>query len=149
MVIALFDASIERMVALAILMPIVASMGGNAGTQTLTVTVRAIATKDITAANALRHVGKEAMVGLFNGVLFAVVTAAVAGVWFGDPLLGGVIGAAMIVNMVVAGFAGILVPLGLARIDVDPAIAASVFVTTLTDVVGFFAFLGLAALILL
>ncbi len=149
MVIALFDASIERMVALAILMPIVASMGGNAGTQTLTVTVRAIATKDITAANALRHVGKEGMVGLFNGVLFAVVTGVVAGVWFGDPLLGGVIGAAMIVNMVVAGFAGILVPLGLARIDVDPAIAASVFVTTLTDVVGFFAFLGLAALILL
>jgi magnesium transporter len=149
MVIALFDATIEQMVALAILMPIVASMGGNAGTQTLTVTVRAIATKDLTAANALRHVGKEGMVGLLNGILFAVVTGVVAAVWFDDPLLGAVIGAAMVVNMVVAAFAGILVPMGISRLGIDPAIAASVFVTTMTDVVGFFAFLGLAALILL
>ncbi|MFQ5958625.1 MAG: magnesium transporter, partial [Alphaproteobacteria bacterium] len=125
-----FDATIEQMVALAILMPIVASMGGNAGTQTLTVTVRALATKDLTAANAVRHIGKEGLVGVFNGVLFAVVTGVVAGVWFDDLLLGEVIGAAMIVNMLVAAFAGILVPLGLDRLGVDPAIAATVFVTT-------------------
>ncbi len=144
-----FDATIEQMVALAVLMPIVASMGGNAGTQTLTVSVRALATKELTPANALRMVGKEGLVGVFNGVLFAIVTAAVAAAWFSDPLLGGVIGAAMIVNMLVAALSGILVPLGLARIGVDPAIAAAVFVTTVTDIVGFFGFLGLAALVLL
>ncbi len=148
-VISLFDATIEQMVALAVLMPIVASMGGNAGTQTLTVTVRALATKDLTPANALRHVRKELAVGVLNGALFALVTGAVTVLWFGDTTLGLVIGAAMIVNLVVAALAGILVPLGLDRLRVDPAIAASVFVTTVTDVIGFFAFLGLAALVLL
>jgi len=148
-VISLFDATIEQMVALAVLMPIVASMGGNAGTQTLTVTVRALATKDLTPANALRHVGKEFTVGLLNGILFALVAGVVVILWFGDVTLGFVIGAAMIVNLVVAALAGILVPLGLDRVGIDPAIAASVFVTTMTDVVGFFAFLGLAALVLL
>ena len=149
MVIGLFDASIEQMVALAVLMPIVASMGGNAGTQTLTVTVRALATKDVTRANALRLIGKEGVVGFANGILFAIITGIVAVVWFGQPMLGGVIAAAMIVNMVVAGLSGILIPLGLDRVGVDPAIAATVFLTTVTDIVGFFVFLGLAALVLL
>ncbi len=144
-----FDATIEQMVALAILMPIVASMGGNAGTQTLTVAVRALATKDLTPANAARIVGKEGLVGIFNGVLFAIVAGAVTTLWFGDPRLGGVIAAAMVVNMIVAALSGILVPLGLSRLAIDPAIAASVLVTTVTDIVGFFGFLGLAALVLL
>ncbi len=148
-VIWMFDATIEHMVALAVLMPIVASMGGNAGTQTLTVAVRALATKELTRANALRIVGKEGLVGVFNGILFAAVTGAVAAAWFGDLLLGGVIAAAMIVNMLVAALSGILVPLGLDRLGIDPADAATVFVTTATDVVGFFGFLGLAALVLL
>ncbi len=147
-VIGLFDATIEQMVALAVLMPIVASMGGNAGTQTLTVTVRALATKDVSAANAPRLIGKEGVVGLANGVVFAMITAVVAFLWFGDVRLGGVIGGAMVVNMVVAGLAGILIPLGLDRLGIDPAIAATVFLTTVTDVVGFFIFLGLAALVL-
>ena len=148
-VIGLFDATIEQMVALAVLMPIVASMGGNAGTQTLTVTVRALATKDVSAANAIRLIGKEGAVGLANGVVFAAITGTVVLLWFGDARLSGVIGAAMVVNMLVAGLSGILIPLGLDRIDVDPAIAATVFLTTITDVVGFFIFLGLAALVLL
>ncbi|MEE2979924.1 MAG: magnesium transporter [Pseudomonadota bacterium] len=147
-VIGLFDATIEQMVALAVLMPIVASMGGNAGTQTLTVTVRALATKDVSASNAARLIGKEGVVGLANGVVFAVITGTVALVWFGDIRLGGVIGGAMVVNMLVAGLAGILIPLGLDRLGVDPAIAATVLLTTVTDVVGFFIFLGLAALVL-
>ncbi len=148
-VIWMFDATIEHMVALAVLMPIVASMGGNAGTQTLTVTVRAIATRELTAANAARAVGKEGLVGIFNGALFAAVTGVVTVAWFGDPILGAVIAAAMVVNMLVATLSGILVPLGLARVGVDPAVAATVFVTTATDVVGFFGFLGLAALVLM
>ena len=137
------------MVALAVLMPIVASMGGNAGTQTLTVTVRALATKDVSAANAIRLIGKEGAVGLANGVVFAAITGTIVLLWFGDARLSGVIGAAMVVNMLVAGLSGILIPLGLDRIGVDPAIAATVFLTTITDVVGFFIFLGLAALVLL
>ena len=148
-VIGLFDATIEEMVALAVLMPIVASMGGNAGTQTLTVTVRALVTKDVSAANAIRLIGKEAVVGLANGVVFAAIIGTVVLLWFGDARLSGVIGAAMVVNMLVAGLSGILIPLGLDRIGVDPAIAATVFLTTITDVVGFFIFLGLAALVLL
>ena len=147
-VIGLFEVSIGQLVALAVLMPIVASMGGNAGTQTLTVAVRAIAMKDLTDANALRFVGKELLVGAFNGVLFALLTGVVAWLWFGSPGIGLVIGAAMIVNMIVAGLSGTLVPLGLERVGVDPAVASSVFVTTVTDVVGFFAFLGLAAVFL-
>jgi magnesium transporter len=147
-VIGLFDATLEQMVALAVLMPIVASMGGNAGTQTLTVAVRALAMKDLTPTNAARVIRKEALVGMFNGVLFAALIGVVAWVWFGSPALGVVIGLAMIVNMFVAGLAGTTIPLALNRIGVDPAIASSVFLTTITDVVGFFVFLGLAALFL-
>ena len=145
-VIGLFDATIEQKVALAILMPIVASMGGNAGTQTMTVAVRALATRDLGAANAGRIITREMLVGLLNGLLFAAIMGAVAYVWFGSDQLGFVIAAAMVINMLVAGLAGILIPLGLDALDIDPAIASSVFVTTVTDVIGFFAFLGLAAL---
>jgi magnesium transporter len=148
-VIGLFDATIEQIVALAVLMPIVASMGGNAGTQTLTVTVRALATKELTRANAYRIVTKEVIVGMFNGVIFAVLTGAVAWVWFQSPELGGVIAVAMVINMIVAGFCGAVIPIALEKFGADPAIASSVFLTTMTDVVGFFAFLSLAALVLL
>lgn len=148
-VIGIFEATIGEIVALAVLMPIVASMGGNAGTQTLTVAVRAIAVKDLTDANAARFVGKELLVGVVNGVLFAALTGLVAWLWFGSPGIGAIIAAAMIVNMVVAGLAGTLVPLSLGRLGVDPAVASSVFVTTVTDVVGFFAFLGMAAIFLI
>ena len=144
-VIGLFEASIQQIVALAVLMPIVASMGGNAGTQTLTVAVRGLATKELTATNALRVVKKELIVGAINGILFAVIAGSVAWYWFDDMLLGIVIGLAMIINMVVAALAGTTVPIFLDRAGIDPAIASSVFVTTVTDVVGFFAFLGLAA----
>ncbi len=149
LVIGLFDATIQQMVALAVLMPIVASMGGNAGTQTLTVTVRALATKELTPTNALRVIGKEALVGSLNGVLFAVITGVVAWVWFGSATLGAVIGAAMVVNLAVAGVAGASIPLLMSRFGVDPAVGSGVFLTTVTDVVGFFAFLGLAAAVLL
>ena len=145
-VISLFEATIEQMVALAVLMPIVASMGGNAGTQTMTVAVRALATQDLGPVNALRVILRESAVGLLNGVLFAVIMAAIAYFWFGSDQLGLVIGVAMIVNLVAAALAGILIPLGLNQLGLDPAIASGVFVTTVTDVVGFFAFLGLAAL---
>ena len=148
-VIALFDAAIEKIVALAVLMPVVASMGGNAGTQTLTVTVRALATRELTAANAMRMVNKEVLVGGLNGALFAILAGVVAALWFGDPALGGVIAAAMVINLAVAGLFGILIPLACVRLGADPALAASVFLTTVTDVVGFFAFLGLAAWLLL
>ena len=149
MVIGLFDATIEQMVALAVLMPIVASMGGNAGTQTLTVVVRALAMKELTQTNAARVIGKELLVGCFNGALFAGLTGVVAWIWFGGVALGVVIGLAMIVNMVIAGLAGSTIPLMLDRAGIDPAVASSVFLTTITDVVGFFVFLGLAWLILL
>ena len=149
MVIGIFDATIEQVVALAVLMPIVASMGGNAGTQTLTVTVRALATKELTGANAYRVITKEVIVGCFNGIAFAVLSGVVAWLWFQSPTLGGVIAAAMVINMVVAGLAGTTIPIMLDKAGADPAIASSVFLTTITDVVGFFAFLGLAALVLL
>jgi len=149
LVIGLFDATIEQMVALAVLMPIVASMGGNAGTQTLTVAVRALATKELTSANAARVVGKELLVGGVNGVLFAVITGAVAWVWFENGALAAIIGLAMIINLIIAGLAGAVIPIVLDRAGVDPAIASSVFLTTVTDVVGFFAFLGLATWLLL
>ena len=145
-VISWFDATIQQMVALAILMPIVASMGGNAGTQTLTVAVRALATRDLGPLNALRVTLRESAVGLINGILFAAITGAFAWWWFGSDGLGLVIAAAMVINLIAAALAGILVPLTLDRFDIDPAIASGVFVTTVTDVVGFFAFLGLAAL---
>ncbi len=149
LVIGLFQKSIEKAVALAVLMPIVASMGGNAGTQTLTVAVRSLAMKDLTGANALRFIGKEMLVGAFNGLAFAVLTGTVAWLWFGSPGLGLLMAVAMIVNMLVAGLSGTLIPIGLERVGIDPAIASSVFLTTVTDVIGFFAFLGLAALFLL
>jgi magnesium transporter len=143
-VIGLFDASIEKMIALAVLMPIVASMGGNAGTQTMTVTVRALATGDLDIYNAGRIIRREASVGMINGALFAVLIGAIAGLWFHDYQLGCVIGAAMMINLIAAALAGILLPLLIERFGADPAIASSVFVTTVTDCTGFFAFLGLA-----
>jgi magnesium transporter len=149
LVIGLFDASIEKMVALAVLMPIVASMGGNAGTQTLTITVRALATQELLPVNAARLVYREFGVGLLNGMVFAIITGIIGGVWFGDNLLGMVLAAAMIVNLVVAALAGILIPISLNRFNIDPALASSVFVTTVTDVIGFFAFLGFATIFLL
>lgn len=149
MVIAQFEMAITKIVALAVLMPIVASMGGNAGTQSLTVAVRAITTKDLTSANVWRVLRREVLVGLVNGLIFAIVMAVVGIIWFGSPMLGAVIAAAMVVNMVVAGFAGTVIPVLLERWGVDPALASGAFVTTVTDIVGFFAFLGLAAMILL
>ncbi|WP_298261398.1 magnesium transporter [uncultured Litoreibacter sp.] len=148
-VIAQFEALLAQIVALAVLMPIVASMGGNAGTQSLTVAVRAIATKDLTGSNLWRVVRREALAGLLNGFIFAVVMGAVGLLWFGTPMLAIVIAVAMVVNMVVAALAGILIPIGLEKLGVDPALASGAFVTTVTDVVGFFAFLGLAAIMLI
>ena len=147
-IISFFEGTIEQIVALAVLMPIVASMGGNAGTQTLTVTVRALAMKDLTPTNAMRVVGKEFLVGSINGIIFAILTGAVAWFWFDSQALGLVIAMAMIINMVVAGLAGTTIPLVLEKNGIDPAIASSVFLTTITDVVGFAAFLGLAAWLL-
>ena len=148
-VIAQFADTIDAIVALAVLMPIVASMGGNAGTQTLTVTVRALATKDLTPANAGRVIRRELSVGLLNGLIFAVIIGLVGYYWYGLPMLGVVLGIAMIGNLIVAGLAGILVPIGLDKVGIDPALASGAFVTTVTDIVGFLAFLGLAATLLL
>src|SRR6056297_3176518 len=149
LVIAQFEEAITQIVALAVLMPIVASMGGNAGTQSLTVAVRAIATRDLTGSNVWRVIRREVLVGLANGIVFAVVMGLVGWLWFSWPQLGGVIAAAMVVNLVVAGLAGIGVPVLLEKVGIDPALASGAFVTTVTDVVGFFAFLGLAVLVLL
>ena len=148
-VISQFEATIEQMVVLAVLMPIVASMGGNAANQTMTVTVRALATKDLGPANAYRVIGRETVVGLLNGLLFATLLGLVVYFWFGNDELGLVIAAAMVVNFFVAALAGILIPITLNYLDIDPAVASGVFVTTVTDVVGFFAFLGLATLLLI
>ena len=145
-VIGVFDATIEQLVALAVLMPIVASMGGNAGTQTVTVAVRAIALRQLDAASTRNFVIREGLVALLNGLLFAVLAAAVSFVWFGDLEIATVMAVAMFANLLIAGLSGTLVPIGLLRAGVDPAVASSVFVTTITDVVGFFVFLGLAAL---
>ncbi|MCH2250836.1 MAG: magnesium transporter [Cognatishimia sp.] len=149
LVIAQFEETLAQFVALAILMPIVASMGGNAGTQSLTVAVRALATKDLTSSNLWRVVLREALVGLFNGIVFAVVIGIVGVIWFGTPMLGVVIAVAMVINLVVAGLAGTGIPVLLEKIGVDPALASGAFVTTVTDVVGFFAFLALAGAVLL
>ncbi|MBV2358301.1 magnesium transporter [Thalassococcus sp. CAU 1522] len=149
LVIAQFEEAIAQIVALAVLMPIVASMGGNAGTQALTVAVRALATKDLTGSNLWRVIRREVLVGLVNGLAFAVIMGLVGLIWFGSPALGGVIAAAMVVNLVVAGLAGIAIPVALEKLGVDPALASGAFVTTVTDVVGFFAFLGLAVVVLL
>ncbi len=148
-VIKLFDASIEQMVALAVLMPIVASLGGNAATQTMAVAVRALATRELGRVNARRIILREASVGLINGFVLAALLALVVYVVFGRGTLGIVIAAAMIFNLFAAALAGILIPLGLERLGFDPAVASGVFVTTVTDIVGFFAFLGLATLFLL
>ncbi|MGR3615657.1 MAG: magnesium transporter [Paracoccaceae bacterium] len=148
LVIAMFDQTISQFVALAILMPIVASMGGNAGTQSLTVAVRALATKDLTDANMWRVIRRESLVGLVNGLFFAILMAIIGTYWFGKPMLGAVIGAAMVINLVVAGLAGTVVPVIMDKLGVDPALASGTFVTTVTDVIGFFAFLGLAAIML-
>lgn len=149
LVISIFEDTIATFVALAVLMPIVASMGGNAGTQSLTVAVRAIATKDLTGSNVGRVITREISVGLINGLIFAVVMGIIGVVWFGSPALGYVIALAMIINLVVAGLAGTAIPVLLERFGVDPALASGAFVTTVTDVVGFFAFLTLAGVFLL
>ncbi|MDO5647263.1 magnesium transporter [Paracoccus sp. (in: a-proteobacteria)] len=148
-VIAIFEGAIEKLVALAVLMPVVASIGGNAGTQTLTVAVRGLATRDLTSSNTLRVVRREAIVGLTNGVIFGIILAIVTFLWFRDAGLSAVIGAAMVINLLVAAIAGILVPLALNKLGADPALASGTFVTMMTDVIGFMAFLGLAAAFLL
>lgn len=148
-VISMFEGTIQKLVALAALMPIVASMGGNAGTQTLAVAVRAIATKELSAANAWRVTAKEFFVGSINGFLFAIMMGVITWLWYHDPQLGMIIGAAMVVNLMAAGLSGILIPLAIHKMGWDPATSATVFLTTITDVIGFFAFLGLATLFLL
>ncbi len=147
-VIKVFDATIENMVALAVLMPIVASMGGNAGTQTMTVAVRALATQELTSANMMRVVFRETAAGLLNGIAFAAIMGMVVFFWYGQSKLGAVIGGAMIINLLAASLAGIFIPLTLHRYKFDPAVSSTVFVTTVTDVVGFFAFLWLATKLL-
>ncbi len=144
-VISFFGASIEQMVALAFLMPIVASMGGNAGMQTLAVTIRAIATKELSKSNFNRVVGKEFLIGILNGIIFAIITAIIVQLWFKELNLSLLIGISMILNMIVAGLFGILVPVSLKKLNIDPALASSVFVTTITDVIGFLSFLGLGS----
>jgi len=145
-VLGLFQEQLQGMVALAVLAPIVASQGGNATTQTMTVAVRALATRELSAANASRVIMRELMVGILNGIAFAVITGVAAFAWFKVPGLGVVIGLAMICNLVAAALGGILIPLALHRLGIDPAVASSPFVTTVTDVVGFFSFLGIATL---
>jgi magnesium transporter len=144
-VISNFGASIEQMVALAFLMPIVASMGGNAGMQTLAVTIRAIAKKELSASNFNRVVGKEFIIGILNGIIFALITAFIVHLWFKEFSLSLLIGISMVLNMIVAGLFGILVPVSLKKMNIDPALASSVFVTTITDVIGFLSFLGLGS----
>ncbi len=145
-VLGLFEGQLQKMVALAVLAPIVASQGGNATTQTMTVAVRALATRDLSDANAWRVIVREVLVGLLNGIAFAVITGIAAYVWFKVPGLGLVIGLAMICNLIAAALGGILIPLTLYRLKFDPAVASSPFVTTVTDVVGFFSFLSIATL---
>ena len=148
-VIGFFQASIEKVVALAVLMPIVASMGGNAGTQTLTVSVRALAVKELTPSNAVKIVLKETFIGGINGIIFAIIISLVSMYWFQDGLLGLIIGLAMVLNLILAGFAGTIIPLTLNRLNIDPALASGVILTTITDVFGFLSFLGLATIFLL
>ncbi len=148
-VISFFDATIEQIVALAVLMPIVASMGGNAGTQALTVAVRALATKELSSTNAARVVWKETLVGALNGMAFAIIIAVTTALWFQSTGLGVVIGLAMIINLIAAGVFGASIPIILSKMGADPALASTVFLTTATDVIGFFVFLGLAASFLL
>ncbi len=144
-VISKFGASIEQMVALAFLMPIVASMGGNAGMQTLAVTIRAIATKELSSSNFNKVVSKEFFIGILNGIIFAIITGVIVQLWFKEINLSLLIGISMILNMIVAGLFGILVPVSLQKLKIDPALASSVFVTTITDVIGFLSFLGIGS----
>ena len=144
-VISLFGATIEQMVVLAFLMPIVASMGGNAGMQTLAVTVRTIATNDLTKNNISQNILKEFNIGILNGIIFAIISALIVQVWFQDSLLSMIISISMVLTMIVAGLFGIVVPITLKKMNIDPAIASSVFVTTITDVIGFVSFLGVSA----
>ena len=144
-VISKFGATIQQMVALAFLMPIVASMGGNAGMQTLAVTVRAIATKELSSENFTKIVSKEFVIGILNGIIFAIITGIIVQLWFREINLTIIIAVSMVLNMIVAGLFGILVPVSLKKFNIDPAIASSVFVTTITDVIGFLSFLGIGA----
>jgi len=148
-VIAQFEGAIGQVIALAVLMPIVASMGGNAGTQTLTVVVRALAVRELTAANAFRVLIKECVAGSINGLLFMAAGLIVAFLWYGDPTLGFLFGLAMVVTLVAGVLAGVCIPLVLDKLGFDPAVSSGVFLTTVTDVIGFFSFLGLATLYLL
>ena len=144
-VISIFGATIEQMVALAFLMPIVASMGGNAGMQTLAVTIRTIATNELTKNNFTQNILKEFSIGILNGIIFAIISAIIVQLWFNDIQLSLIISISMILNMIVAGLFGIIVPISLKKFNIDPAIASSVFVTTITDVIGFLSFLGIGA----
>ena len=144
-VIGFFQEDIEKVVALAVLMPIVASMGGNAGMQTLAVTIRSIATNELTKNNFSQNVIKEFSIGILNGIIFAIISAIVVHIWFNDLTLSLIISISMVLNMIVAGLFGILVPISLKKFNIDPAIASSVFVTTITDVIGFLSFLGVGA----
>ena len=148
-VISIFGAEIEKVVALAFLMPIVASMGGNAGMQTLAVTIRAIATKELSSSNINKIVGKEFFIGVLNGIIFAIITAVIVQLWFKQVDLSIIIAASMVLNMIVAGLFGILIPVTLKKMKIDPALASSVFVTTVTDVIGFLSFLGIGSLVFL
>ena len=147
--IAIFETTLEKLVSLAILMPIVASMGGNAGTQTLTVAVRAMATRELTSSNSFRVFGKEILVGLYNGLFFAFLIGIITGLWFGDYLLGLIIAFAMLFNLILAGTFGAAIPIMLSYFKVDPAVAATVLLTTITDILGFVIFLGLAKYLLM
>ncbi len=149
LVIGMFEETLQSIVALAILMPIVASMGGNAGTQSLTVVVRQLALGDIAKHDAFRTIKKEVILSLGNGLFFAIIMGIIASVWFDKGMLGVVIALSMVINLLSAGFFGSMVPLLLKKLDIDPAIGSTVILTTVTDVVGFFSFLGLASLILL
>jgi magnesium transporter len=148
-VIGLFEATLDQIVALAVLMPIVASMGGIAGSQTLTLVIRGLALRQVNSANAKKLLIKELSVGALNGVLWAIVVAIIAGVWFHSTSLGLLLGAAMVINLICAALAGATIPLALSKVGIDPALAGGVLLTTVTDVVGFVAFLGLATLFLL
>ena len=144
-VIGFFQEDIEKVVALAVLMPIVASMGGNAGMQTLAVTIRTLATNELTKNNFSQNVLKEFSIGILNGIIFAIISAVIVQFWFNDTTLSLIISISMVLNMIVAGLFGILVPITLKKLNIDPAVASSVFVTTITDVIGFLSFLGIGA----
>ncbi|MEL0253299.1 MAG: magnesium transporter, partial [Novosphingobium sp.] len=145
-VVGMFQGAIARFALLAVLMPIVSGMGGNAGTQTLAVVVRAIATNQLTSSNTIRMILRELRIAAANGTTLGILIGLGTGLLFGNPLLGAVIGSAMVINNLVAGLAGIMVPVTLDRLKVDPAVSSAVFVTMATDVMGFFSFLGLAVL---